>query len=115
MSTDNDSIELKTTISLAEATELLHGRGGRPPAMDTVRRWCLRGAIAGSQVVRLWSVRVGGDRRTSAEACREFEAARVRLGELVAIVPEDLPRQPKARMRAHERAEEFLRKEWGMS
>jgi hypothetical protein len=64
--------EQENIIGFAEASRRLpRASSGRPVQVQTVARWCL----VGIHGVRLESVRVGGRRMTSAEACRRFIAA----------------------------------------
>ena len=98
-------------IGLAAAAKLMRGRGGKPPSIESLRRWAnpLRGyrpcGPTGPTLV-LQTVKLNGEFLTCERWVREFEAARERAG--VRAAPPVLARPARSRAAAHRRAEEAL-------
>lgn len=102
--------DVKRCIGLKAAAALLRGRGGKPPSLDTVRRWANprrgyrpRGNYAGPPLV-LATCRLGNDLVTLPEWVEEFERRRFQMG-TTRVMPTRTPRQAAAALR---RAEEYL-------
>jgi len=64
----------ETLVNLTQAARMIPGRSGdKPLHRSTLHRWMTKGAkTADGRVVRLESVRVGGQRMTTQEALRRF-------------------------------------------
>ena len=67
----------ETLINIAQATRMIPGRsGGKPLHRATLHRWISKGVkTPDGRVVRLESVRVGGQRMTTQEALQRFLGA----------------------------------------
>lgn len=101
---------LTLAISLAIARTRMRGRGGKLPAIQTVRRWAnpkrgCRPAGEHGPLIVLRTVKFSGEILTMPEWVAEFEAERVRLG---TRENPPLPRTSKERRRADEAAERRL-------
>jgi len=92
-------------VSLTDACRLLpRGRNGSKPHLSTLLRW-IRIGVPGpdGQRVKLAALRCGGKWITSRAALREFAAALTPRVESDSQ-PSPVPRSPRARRRASERA-----------
>ena len=69
-------------MPLRKAAELMRGRDGKPPSIQSVRDWTnpKRGYRAGRRVLVLWSTRINGEILTLPERVEEFEQARALSG-----------------------------------
>lgn len=99
---DNDhaDIDLAKAIGLRQAQQILRGRSGRPPCLDTVRRWVTQGSSVRGQKVILRSVLLGGERLTTPEWVEEFQRARLRGGRKFVIEPSRTPARREKAARA---------------
>lgn len=94
--------DLAEAMGLAAARKLMRGRGGRPPAVQTVRRWanpargCYPAGKGGPRVV-LQTRKVSGEVLTTAAWVEAFERERAVLGAREA--PRELPRARSDRRR----------------
>ena len=75
----------ETLINIAQATRMIPGRsGGKPLHRATLHRWISKGVkTPDGRVVRLESVRVGGQRMTTQEALQRFLGAMSGAGRAV--------------------------------
>lgn len=77
---------MSRAIGLTEASHRMRGRGGRPPVVETVRRWanprcgCFPAGKTGPQLI-LRTRKVNGEVLTMPEWVDAFERERARLGE----------------------------------
>jgi hypothetical protein len=110
----DDLLESDEIMGLKAAVPLLRGRGGKPPSVETLRRWASprhgywpQGKGNGPPVL-LRVVRVGGEMLTCRRWVQEFERERLRRGRR----PDPLPsmRSEKKRKAAVKRALEQLAK-----
>lgn len=110
MVTANDILGAEA-LSLTEASKMLRGRGGKPAAIETIRRWAnpnkgCRPAGKDGPVLILHTVRVNGELLTRREWVEAFEAERLRLGDRQPTGP--VSRTPAKRAAGHRRAEKLL-------
>ena len=78
----------ETLVNLTQAARMIPGRSGdKPLHRSTLHRWMTKGAkTADGRVVRLESVRVGGQRMTTQEALQRFLGAMSGDGSGAALV-----------------------------
>jgi hypothetical protein len=82
VSDEVQGIDLDRAISLNDARKLMRGRGGKRPALDTVRRWsnprrgCYPLGKDGPRLL-LRTIKFNGEVLTTAEWVRDFERRRV--------------------------------------
>lgn len=104
--------DLSQAIGLTDAAKLMHGRGGKHPSIESVRRWgnprrgCFPAGKDGPRLL-LETRRINGEILTMAAWVAEFEQARARMG----VRPVDTrpaPRSSKQRERAYRKAEASL-------
>lgn len=111
--------DFSKAIGLVDATKLMRGKGGRAPAVETVRRWanarkgCHPAGPKGPRIV-LPTRKVNGEVLVMPQWVEEFETRRAALGEQRG--QEDAKPEPivypmqssKQARRAHEAAERRL-------
>lgn len=110
----NAVIDLTGAIGLAEAARLMHGKGGKPPSVVTVRRWAnpkrgYRPRNHPGPALVLHTVWLNNELVTLPEWVRAFEDARLRAGDRQQAAP--LARPPVRREKAHARAASALAKD----
>jgi hypothetical protein len=108
---DATDFNLAEAISLTDASHLMRGRGGKGPAVETVRKWCnpRRGCFpAGKDGPRLVmrSLKINGEVVTTRAWVAEFERERVRLGarQVAEVLPIPTPKQRKKQQERNAKA-----------
>ena len=98
----------KCLMPIAAAVPLLRGKGGRPPYLNTVRKWAdpKHGYRRLGQVIVLKTIRVSGCLLTLEEWIEMFERERSKLGSRKQETPRERPRRQAAA--AQRRAKEWL-------
>lgn len=105
-------VDLSRAIGLAAAAKLMRGRGGKPPSVESVRRWanpkrgCRPRGKDGPQVL-LMTIRVSNELVTLPEWVQAFEAKRAQLG-LRGAQPAAPPVSDRTRQAENRRADEVL-------
>lgn len=69
---------LAQMLPLKRAARMVHGKGGRPAHVDSLRRWAARGCkLPDGSLVRLKTVKVAGTRYTREDWVADFNALRM--------------------------------------